>query len=288
MRPQQALFDKLVIIGVGLMGGSVGLAAKQAGVARDVVGIDNNPEHLQQAMQLYAIDSGASSYQGMIEDADFIVIASHISSMDEVFSQLKPLISEDVTIVDLGSVKTAVMKSARRYLGDAIYQYVPCHPIAGREKSGPQAALASLFQDKSILITPDDDVGAFHLDRAMQFWQALGGHVDTIDPVIHDSLLAATSHLPQIISYALVNAVLDNTKELPVEHFIGTGFEDTTRLASSNPVMWADICKANKKPILEQINHYKDTLSTIASAIEAGDRDALLAMFTTANKLREH
>ncbi|MCP4188355.1 MAG: prephenate dehydrogenase/arogenate dehydrogenase family protein [Gammaproteobacteria bacterium] len=281
------MIERLVIIGVGLIGGSLSLALKQAGKVGQVIGCGRNLQELQKAVELGVIDSFEESIAKAVESADMIVVAVPLGAMETVFDQMKGNISKDAVITDVGSAKASVVKVAKAALGSQFVQFVPGHPIAGAEKSGVEAGFASLYQNRRIILTPVPDTHELATKKVDSMWRACGANIDYISVEHHDKVLAATSHLPHMLAYALVNYLSSLNDHDEIFRYAAGGFRDFTRIASSDPVMWRDVCLSNGEALLTFIDGYKSELDMISAAIQTNDADALLELFGKAKSERD-
>lgn len=283
------LIERLVIVGVGLIGGSLAAALRRAGAVKTVIGVGRSRENLAQAQALGLIDASLPLAEA-IAGADVIVLAVPVGAMSEV---LPVLARTTATVTDVGSVKARVLADARSALGARAHQFVPGHPIAGTEQSGASAARADLFVDRQVILTPAADTDAAHLARVRALWTAAGARVREMDATVHDEIFALTSHLPHLLAYSLVH-VLANARDvaLPVGteslfDFAASGFRDFTRIAGSDPTLWRDICVANRAPIAAGLQRYAAALAQLAAAVERGDAAALHALFADAKRARD-
>ena len=281
------MIDKLAIIGVGLIGSSLALALKQAGAVGQVVGFGRNRENLEKGVELGVLDGFESSIKDCVHGADVIVVAVPLGAMRPVFTELKPAISKAAVITDVGSAKGSVVAAATAELGEMVSRFVPGHPIAGTEQSGVEAGFASLYQNRRVILTPlnQTDQDASSIIEAM--WQQCGAIVDYLSVEHHDKVLAATSHLPHMLAYALVHYLSGLNDHDEIFRFAAGGFRDFTRIASSDPVMWRDVCIANGDALVGLIEQYQQELEQVAAAIRAGDADALLRLFGKAKSERD-
>ena len=281
------MIERLTIIGVGLIGSSLALALKQSGVVGHVVGFGRNQENLEKGIELGVIDSFESSVASAVKDADMIVVAVPLGAMEGVFQQLKGNISENAVITDAGSTKGSVVKMAAGTLGEQFKQFVPGHPIAGTEKSGVEAGFASLYQNRRVILTPVEETDKLATQRVDAMWRECGAEIEYLGIDHHDKVLAATSHLPHMLAYAMVNYLSGLNEHDEIFRYAAGGFRDFTRIASSNPVMWRDICLSNGEALLEFIEGYKSELDMIASAIKTNNADDLLKLFGNAKSERD-
>lgn len=283
----------LAIIGVGLIGGSLARAAKAGGSVSRVVGFGRGASNLQDALRLQIIDEIAVSAAAAVKDADIVVLAIPVAATETVLRSIAPALKPDAVVTDVGSVKQAVMAAASRALGAHCVRFVPAHPIAGTEDSGAAASRADLFRDKRVIFTPDDDTDTAALERVATLWRKAGAEVLTMDAAQHDRVFARTSHLPHLLAYQLVD-LLAHTYEpvLPaatpsVFDFAASGFRDFTRIASSDPAMWRDICLHNRDAILNALDQYRAGLEELRAAIARGDGEHLFKLFGDAKHVRD-
>jgi prephenate dehydrogenase len=281
------MIGKLVIIGVGLIGGSLARALKQAGKVREVVGVGRNRDRLQQAIDLGAIDTLAMSLPQALRGADMIVVATPVGDMAAIFKEIAPSLSATAIVTDVGSVKGSVVTAAQGALGKNFSAYVPGHPLAGGEKSGIAASAADLFRGRCVILTPGKETRTTAVEQVRAMWQAAGAEVKLMSAAEHDEILAATSHLPHVLAYTLVDMLIRLRSDGSLFAFTAGGFRDFSRIASSDPVMWRDICVANRTALMTALTHYKSNLDELMKAIETGDGEALLATFMRAKQARD-
>ncbi len=281
------VINKLVIIGVGLIGGSLARALRQAGSVREIVGYGRSLGSLQEAMRLGVIDHAEVTIGNAARGADMIVLAVPVGSMPDIFAQLAEALDTRSVITDVGSVKGSVVSSARALLGDGFKRFVPGHPIAGTENTGVGFSTAGLFQGRRVILTPTPETDASAVANVRAIWHAAGAHVATMSPDRHDQILAASSHLPHVLAYALVDMLVRMDDHRAVFEFAGGGFRDFTRIAASDPVMWRDICFANRDALVALLRQYGNDLEALSVAIERGDEQFLLETFTRAKHARD-
>lgn len=281
------MINKLAIIGVGLIGGSLARALRDAGHVREIVGYGRGLANLQHAVELGVVDRIDTTLSATVRDADMVVLATPVGSMAEILRTIAPYLSKDAVVTDVGSVKGAVTAAARVALGAKLPGFVPGHPIAGTERSGVDASFASLFVGRRVVLTPLAETRAEALSRVRAMWQAAGAEVVTMSVEHHDEVLAATSHLPHLLAYALVDllARLDDRREIFA--YAAGGFRDFTRIASSDPVMWRDISLANRDAIVGMLTQYRAEVDGLIGAIAAGDGPGLEKMFARAKAARD-
>ena len=280
-------FERVAVIGVGLIGGSFALALKKANACGTVVGVGRNAANLQVALQRGAIDEIAHSATDAARDADLVLVAVPVLQMFSVFSAIAGVIRKDAVVTDAGSTKQDVVATARRALGDALGRFVPAHPIAGAEHSGAAAAQPGLFEGKRVVIAPLAETAPDALERAEAAWRACGARLFRMSPAEHDEVFAAVSHLPHLLAYALVSDIAGRGNSAQLFGYAAGGFRDFTRIASSHPEMWRDICVANKEALLAEVDRYAAQLSVLRPLIERGDGDALEQLFSKARAARE-
>lgn len=280
-------WPRLTIIGVGLIGGSLALALKRAGVCTEIVGSGSSPASLRRALELGVIDRAESALGAAVSASPVIVIAAPLGRTRMVLDALAPVLEPGAVVTDVGSVKASVIADARDALGARIAQFVPGHPIAGTERSGVGAAFAELFDGHRVILTPVPETATSALAQIRALWEQAGAVVEMLEPRLHDAILAATSHLPHALAYALVDclAAADHAGEM--FRFAAGGFRDFTRIASSDPQMWRDILLANRDAVLRAIDSYDLHLGAIRDALRARDGDALLRQFRSAKAARD-
>lgn len=277
---------KLVVIGVGLIGGSFALALKKARAVKHVVGVGRTRGNLRAALDLGVIDEAAQDAEKAVRDADFVLLGIPVGQMPAVMARIAPHLPARAVVTDAGSTKQDVIACAQRFLGGHFSRFVPAHPIAGTEKSGAAAAFAGLFRGRNLIIVPQPDTApdAVHLVRAA--WEACGARIVRLDARGHDAMFAAVSHLPHVVAYALVNTLARLPDARKLFGFSGGGLRDTVRIAGSSAEMWRDICIANREALLAVLDQYEVELGRMRAAIESGDGDALGAMFEHARTAR--
>lgn len=283
------MFKKLCVIGVGLIGGSVAKAARERELCASVVGLGREEDHpnLVAAQSMGVIDAYYFDAETALQDADLVVIATPVGSVESVFASLKKHWSETAVYTDVGSTKGNVAAAAEKVFGHVPRNFVPGHPIAGAEKSGAGAARSDLFQNKRYILTPLADTDPTAIQQVTRFWEALGSSVSTMDIAHHDSVLAATSHLPHILAYALVDLLGRKDEQVEIFKYAAGGFKDFTRIASSDPAMWRDICIANSAEIAPLLLQLCDELKTVAALMQQGDSRQLQEIFSYAKNARQ-
>jgi prephenate dehydrogenase len=278
---------KLCIIGVGLIGGSVARALRECNCVDSIVGAGRNLENLQRAEDLGVIDAYSIDLAKAVEGADVVLVAVPLGAMQHVFEQIKPHLSAHTIITDVGSAKQSVIAAAQQAFNGLSPMFVPGHPIAGTEKSGVEASFAELFRHRRVILTPHAHTDKSAFTKVKQLWQACGAQVMEMDAVHHDAVLAATSHLPHMLAYALVDTLarMDDSRE--IFDYAAGGFRDFTRIASSDPVMWHDICLANREQLVKVMRAFSDDLHRLCDAMEKGDGEFLKTTFTRAKNARD-
>lgn len=278
--------NKVVVCGVGLIGGSFALALKAAGVVGEVVGVGRSQASLTEALKLGVIDRIASDWADAAKDADLILLAAPVGATEAVLRALAPQLAPHTVVTDGGSTKQDVIAAARTALGDKISQFVPAHPIAGAELSGVAAAKADLYQGKRVVLTPLPENPPAALNRVRQTWQACGAQLSELDGQSHDEIFAAVSHLPHVLAFVLVHELAARPNAGQLFSFAAGGFRDFTRIASSHPEMWRDICIANRQALLSEITLFVDALQNVYQMLEIPDDKDLLQLFSLARRQR--
>ncbi len=280
------IVDKLAIVGTGLIGGSFALALKQAGAVREVLGVGRNPARLTVARELGLIDRAVDWVEA--GRADCILLAMPVGETEAVLKNLAPHLKAGAIVTDAGSTKADVVEAARAALGTRFADFVPGHPIAGSEQSGPGAARADLYRGKRVVLTPQDETRADAVATVRALWEAAGAQVETLGAAQHDRIFAAVSHLPHLAAFALVDDLAQRADGDTFFRFAASGFRDFTRIAGSSPEMWRDIALANREAVLAELDAYLASLQALRSAVSAEDAEALLAIFSRAREARNH
>lgn len=279
--------SKVVIFGVGLIGGSFALALKKQAAVKQVVGVGRHASTLARALNLGIIDVASSDLADALNGADLILIAAPVAQTESILRSIYPYLQKQTIVTDAGSTKSDVVEAARRALADKIAQFVPAHPIAGRESNGPEAAIADLYQGKKIVITKLPENSPTALNLVASTWQRCGAVPHYLNPKQHDHIFAAVSHLPHLLAYALVNQITKQPEADLRFQYAASGFRDFTRIAGSSPEMWRDISLANRDALQEELAHYQVQLQRISTALQHGDGDQLLAIFSNAQAARQ-
>jgi prephenate dehydrogenase len=278
---------KLVVIGVGLIGGSFALALKRARAVRRVVGVGRTRANLAAALRLKVIDEASQDPARAVRDADLVLFATPVGQMPPVMSAIAPHLPAHAVLTDAGSTKRDVIACARRFLGARLLHFVPGHPVAGTELSGAAAAFPELFRGRNVILTPQPGTAAAAVALVRRAWEACGARVVRLDAGVHDQILAAVSHLPHVIAYALVNMLAGRRNPAQLFGLSAGGLRDTVRIAGSSPEMWADICVANREALLAVLEDYENELEETRAAIERADAGALKRLFKRARDARE-
>ncbi len=281
------MIRRLCIFGVGLIGGSLALALRRGGHCREVVGCSRSEQHLARAVERGVIDSYSLDAVEAVRDADMVLLAVPLGAMGPVCTSIRDALPVDAVLTDVGSAKASVVHAVSAAFGVAPSGFVPGHPIAGTEQSGVDAAFPELFQDRRVILTPLETTRKDALDKVRAMWQAAGAVVEEMSVTHHDEVLAATSHLPHLLAFGLVDSLARMGESEEIFRYAAGGFRDFTRIASSDPVMWRDICLANSEAILEVMKHYREDLDGITEAVKHGDGDLLLEIFRRAKAARD-
>lgn len=280
------LIRKLVVIGVGLIGGSFAAALKQAGQVGQVVGVGRNAENMQTALDLGLIDVVISNAAEAVVDADFVLLGMPVGQMPRVMQAIAPHLSPDCVVSDAGSTKSDVWTYAQEYLSSHLANFVPAHPIAGAEHSGASAAKADLYVGKNIVVCPQVESHFAAVELVEKAWKLCGGVVQKMDVANHDAVFAAVSHLPHLLAFALVDDIGNRPNAEQLFSFAASGFRDFTRIASSHPEMWRDISLANRDALLNEIDVYQAQLTRMRALLLANDGEALEQIFDHARTRR--
>ena len=284
--PARPRIAKLVVIGVGLIGGSFALALKRARAVKLVVGVGRSRANLAAALELGVIDEATQDPALAVQDADLVLLAIPVGQMPAVMARIAPRLSPNTIVTDGGSTKRDVIAYARRRLGPHFPRFVPAHPIAGTEKSGAAAAFPDLFAGRNVILTPQAETAAGAVRLVRSAWEACGARVLRLTAPQHDAIFAAVSHLPHLVAYALVNALARRRNARQLFGFSAGGLRDTVRIAGSSPEMWSDICIANRDLLLQALGAYEAELRRLGAAIRRQDAAALKRMFERARAAR--
>ena len=280
------MFEQLGLIGCGLMGGSFALALKRAGLVRRVVGYSKSPSTTERARQLGVIDIEAPSALLAVSGADLVLLAVPVAATEATLKAIRHLVNPDMLIMDVGSSKRDVVDAARRVLKHDVGEFVPCHPITGREVSGVENADAGLYQGRQVILTPIERTLTTKLDKARALWQALGCEVLEMSPESHDAAFAAVSHLPHLVAFALMNSIADQPEGQDYLSMAGPGFRDFSRIAASDPQMWRDVLIANREELGRQTALFQQALADLQKLIASGQADDLERLINRASHAR--
>jgi prephenate dehydrogenase len=280
------MFGKVVIVGVGLIGGSFALGLKAAGAAGRIVGLGRSPQALARALELGLIDEACDSPEQALQGADLVLIAAPVAQTGPILQSLLPWLAPHTVVTDAGSTKSDVVAAARAVLQDRIGQFVPGHPIAGRESNGPDAAIADLYRGKKTVLTPLPENAQDSIDAVARAWILCGAIIHVLTPGEHDKVFAAVSHLPHLLAYALVDEVANKPHAGLLFQYAASGFRDFTRIAGSSPEMWRDISLANRDALLGELDAYLAQLTGLRARLADADGAGLEAVYANAQRAR--
>ncbi len=283
----EVMFDKIALIGIGLIGGSIALEAKKRGLAKKIVAATRSAETATLANKLKLADHCGTDLAAACDGADLVIVCTPVGACGPVARAIAPKLKKGCIVSDVGSVKQAVIDAMQPHIPAGVH-FVPAHPVAGTENSGPEAALLDLFQGRWTILTPLPDSDPKAVDRLEAFWRALGSEVNRLDPANHDRILAITSHLPHLIAYSIVGTADDLGGHLNSEvlKYAAGGFRDFTRIASSDPTMWRDVFMNNREAVLEVLQRFQEDLFYLQRAIRWGEADKLFELFTRTREIR--
>ncbi|AWC22265.1 Arogenate dehydrogenase [Aminobacter sp. MSH1] len=283
----KALFDKIALVGIGLIGSSLARVIRREGIARHIAISTRSASTLARAEELGLGDSYSTDAKEAVKDADLIIVSVPVGSSGVVAAEIAPALKPGAILTDVGSTKASVIAQMAPYVPEGVH-FIPGHPLAGTEKSGPDAGFADLFENRWCIFTPLPDTDPVALEKLSEFWRRCGSNIDTMDPEHHDMTLAIVSHLPHIIAYNIVGTAddLESVTKSEVIKYSASGFRDFTRLAASDPTMWRDVCLHNKDAILEMLARFSEDLASLQRAIRWGDGDKLFEMFTRTRAIR--
>jgi prephenate dehydrogenase len=281
------LINKLAIIGVGLIGGSLARALRRAGACAHISGYGRDESNMQMAVELGVIDDYSNDLATVVADADMVVLATPLSTMQPLLAGMAAVLQPHTVITDVGSAKGSVVLAARAALNNRMQRFVPGHPIAGTEQSGVAASFADLFTDHMVILTPVEENDSDAVDLVTRMWQTCGATVISLSVDHHDQVLAATSHLPHVLAYALVDCLAGMNEHDEIFRFSAGGFRDFTRIASSSPEMWSDICISNRDNLLQVIKLFESRLQEISALISTEDGEQLREIFTRVKHTRD-
>jgi prephenate dehydrogenase len=279
------MIDKICIIGVGLIGGSFAAGLKKANQVKTIVGFGRDEENLAKAKALKVVDEYTLDISKALKDVDLVLIATPVNSFKVILEMIKPYITEHMIISDVGSTKGSIIQIAKQVFGHMPQNFIPAHPIAGKEKSGVEAADADLFNHKRVIITPEKNANTQSVVAVSDLWQSMGATIEIMNETKHDDLLAMTSHLPHMLAFSLMDYLISSNPQA-CEYAAG-GFKDFSRIASSDAVMWRDICINNPDQIIKHIKGYQKSLDKIANLIKTQQPEALEQVFIEAKSARD-
>ncbi len=278
----------ILVVGLGLIGGSFARAARLLPQVERVIGFDLNKEECDLALALEVVDEIATDLESGVKAADLVMLAVPVKAIETVMAQISPWLSEDTILSDVGSTKLNIVDAARQIWPVLPAGFVPGHPIAGTEKSGVAASIVDLFNHRKVLLTPTERSDSEATIALARLWQSMGAEVVQMDPLRHDQVLAATSHLPHLLAFSLVDTLAAEAESTDIFRYAAGGFRDFTRIAASDPTMWHDVCFANKDQLLEQIDRFTAGVAQLREAVAQGDSQTLTGIFTRAKVSREH
>jgi prephenate dehydrogenase len=279
-------FQRLALIGCGLMGGSFALALRQAGLVQHIAGFSASEKTRQRALELKVIDQACPSVAGAVHGADLVLLAVPVGAMHSSFAALQGSLLPNALLMDVGSTKCDVIAAARAALGDRLNCFVPAHPIAGKEVAGIEHAEGTLYQDRRTILTPLPQNSIRQIKMASEIWTAIGSHVNHMTPEAHDATFAAVSHLPHLLAFAAVNALTAQPQGAAFLEMAGPGFRDFSRIAASDALVWRDILSANHAEVLSQIALFRTALDQFENALKQGDIPALQLLIQQASDVR--
>ena len=279
-------FQRLALIGCGLMGGSFALALRQAGLVDTIAGFSASDKTRQRAVERQVIDQACTSVAEAVQGADLVLLAVPVGAMHDSFAAMREVLQPNALLMDVGSTKCDVIAAAQATLGERLSCFVPAHPIAGKEVAGIDHAEAALYQDRRTILTPLPKTGIHRLQAAHDVWTAVGSHVSTMTPEAHDATFAAVSHLPHMLAFAAVNALTSQPQGAAYLDMAGPGFRDFSRIAASDASVWRDILNANHAEVLQQVHHFRTALEQFEDALKLGDTQALQQLIQQASDVR--
>jgi prephenate dehydrogenase len=279
-------FQRLALIGCGLMGGSFALALRQAGLVAHITGFSASEKTRQRALELKVIDQACNSVAEAVVGADMVLLAVPVGAMHSSFAALRDALAPDALLMDVGSTKCDVVAAAQAALGERLNCFVPAHPIAGKEVAGIEHAESTLYQARRTILTPLPQNSLRQIKMASEVWTAIGSHVSHMTPEAHDAAFAAVSHLPHLLAFAAVNALTSQAQGAAFLDMAGPGFRDFSRIAASDPAVWRDILSANQSEVLTQMSHFRRALDAFENALKLGDAAALQQLIQQASAVR--
>ena len=282
-------FEKVCIVGLGLIGGSIGLAIKRSNISNQITGYARSNSTLERAIELGLVDSVKNNLQDAVNNSDLVILATPLSTFRELVEEMNPFLKKGCIITDTGSAKLTVIEDLKDILPNGV-EFVPGHPIAGTEESGPDAGFAELFDNRWCILTPTEDNNINAVDLVRGFWESIGSKVEIMDPMHHDKVLAITSHIPHLIAFNIVGTAnnLANVTEKEVVKYSAGGFRDFTRIAASDPKMWSDIFTYNSEAVLEMLELFSNDLAKLKDAVKKKDSDLLFSNFEKTRAVRKN
>jgi cyclohexadieny/prephenate dehydrogenase len=282
-------FEKVCIIGLGLIGGSIGLAIKRSNISNQITGYARSNSTLERAIELGLVDSVKDNLKDAVNNSDLVILATPLSTFRELVEEMNPYLKKGCIITDTGSAKLTVIEDLKDILPNGV-EFVPGHPIAGTEESGPDAGFAELFDNRWCILTPTEDNSSNAVDLVKGFWESIGSKVEIMDPMHHDKVLAITSHIPHLIAFNIVGTAnnLANVTEKEVVKYSAGGFRDFTRIAASDPKMWSDIFTYNSDAVLEMLDLFSNDLAKLKAAVIKKDSDLLFSNFEKTREVRKN
>ncbi|MAV63171.1 MAG: hypothetical protein CML82_04065 [Rhodobiaceae bacterium] len=282
-------FKKVCIIGLGLIGGSIGLAMKRSKISNQIIGFARSNSTLKRAIELGLVDKVKDNLEDAVNDCDLIILATPLSTFKKLVEEMSPFLKKDCIITDTGSAKLSVIEDLRGILPNNV-EFIPGHPIAGTEESGPDAGFAELFDNRWCILTPTEENSSNAIGLIKEFWESIGSKVEIMDPLHHDKVLAITSHIPHLIAFNIVGTAnnLANVTEKEVVKYSAGGFRDFTRIAASDPKMWSDIFTYNSEAVLEMLELFSNDLAKLKAAVIKKDSDLLFSNFEKTREVRKN
>jgi cyclohexadieny/prephenate dehydrogenase len=279
--------ERLALIGIGLIGSSIARGARQWNLAKEIVVQSRRAETVETAKRLKLGDRYTTSAEEAAKDADLVILSVPVGACGAIAKEIAPALKPGAIVSDVGSVKEAVIRQMQAHIPKGVH-FVPAHPVAGTEYSGPQAGFAELFRNRWTILTPPEGTDPQAIERVKKFWTALGANVETMEAAHHDMVLAITSHVPHLIAYNIVGTAehLEEVTQSEVMKFAAGGFRDFTRIAASDPTMWRDVFLNNKQAVLEMLGRFTEDLTALQRAIRFGDGEALFDLFTHTRAIR--
>ncbi len=287
MHSEIIMINRLALIGTGLIGGSLSLALKSTKSVKHVVGFARNESNLKKGVSLGILDSFSLNLKNAVKDCDVVILAVPLGAMGDLLKQIAPHLKDSCVVSDVGSAKGTVVRAAKESLGERFKQFVPAHPIAGTENSGIESGFSELFQKRKVILTPNKATSAQAIKTVKIMWENCGAVVESMSADHHDQIFAATSHLPHMLAYSLVNCLADMEDKVEIFNYAAGGFRDISRIASSDPTMWRDICSHNKDAISSMLKQYSEELMTLSDKINTSQSDELYDYFSRAKKRRD-